>query len=297
MLRRNILLTLLLFSFYLSQAQELYIMTEPASNMPSHSLGVRLTNRLMPMKYDNSLSYRLESEVMYGVNKNLMVHGNLYASNMFAENFKFEGGSGYAKYRFLSIDDVHRHFRMAAFGKVSIINNPAYIRHTVKHDLGNGIIHEETSNIYSHEIDLDGNNSGAAAGIIATQLLHKLALSATAGYTKSWNNINREKIAGGNTNAVNYSVSAGYLLLPKTYKNYRQTNVNLYLELLGGTGLDKKGYYIDAAPGIQFILNSISRVDIAYRTQLTGDMLRYNKTSWLIRYEYNFLNPGSKKVK
>ena len=47
---------------------------------------------------------------------------------------------------------------------------------------------------------------------------------------------------------MNYSLSAGYLLFPETYKNYRQTNVNLYLEFLGAMSLDQKDYYIDASP-------------------------------------------------
>lgn len=294
---RVYILSILFLCVHLLQAQELYIMTEPASNMPSKSLGIRLTNKLMPMRYSNNYSYRLEPEIMYGVNKHLMVHANMYASNMFSGKFKFEGGSIYAKYRFLSLDDIHTHFRMAAFGKISTIGNPSYIIHTKQHELSDGTIHQESSKIYSSEIDLDGNNSGASAGLIATQLLHKLAISATTSFTTKWKNVNAEKVPGFNNYTLNYSLSAGYLLFPKTYKNYHQTNVNLYVELLGSSRLNNKDHYIDVAPGVQFILNSISRIDLAYRTQVTGDMLRYNTTSWLLRYEYNFLNIGSKKAK
>ncbi|MFT3705522.1 MAG: hypothetical protein QM802_24345 [Agriterribacter sp.] len=277
-------------------SQELYIMTEPASNMPSNSIGIRLTNKLMPMQYNNTYSYRLEPEIMFAINKHVMVHTNLYASDMFTKKFRIEGGSLYAKYRFISLDELHSHFRMAAFGKVSLINNPSYIEHTVQHQQDDGTLHEQTTDVYSQEIDLDGNNSGIASGVIATKLLHKLAISASASYTQRWNNVHAENIPFLNRKAINYSLSAGYLLFPRSYKNYKQTNVNLYLEMLGSNGVGGKGYYIDAAPGVQFILNSISRIDVACRTQVSGDMMRYNKTSWLLRFEYNFLNVFTKKT-
>lgn len=296
MLKRTLFSLILLFNIYYTSAQELYIMTEPASNMPSESFGIRLTNRLMPMQFDNSYSYRLEPEFMFGINKNLMIHGNLYASNMFSKKFMFEGGSVYGKYRFLSIDNLHSHFRMAVSGKISVIKNPPFITHTKQHYINNQL-HEETFRNYSDEIELDGNNSGFNVGITATQLLHKLAISGTVTYNNRWNNIEAPKTAGLNNNMMGYSLSAGYLLFPKSYKNYKQTNLNLYTELLAATALDNKGSYIDIAPGIQFIFNSISRVDIAYRTQLAGNMSRFNTSSWLLRYEYYFLNALSKKQK
>lgn len=293
---RIIITIILSLNIYSASAQELYILTEPASNMPAHSFGVRLTNKLMPMPHDNSYSYRLEPELMFGLSKNFMIHGNLYASNMFGSKFKFEGGSVYGKYRFLSIDNLHSHFRMAASGKISAIKNPPFIAHTKQH-LINNQIHEETYRNYSDEIDLDGNNSGFNLGITATQLLHKLAISATVAYNNRWNNIDAPKVSGLNNNMMGYSLSAGYLLFPRSYKNYQQTNLNLYTEFLAGSTLDGKGAFVDIAPGIQLIFNSISRIDIAYRTQLTGNMSRFNTSSWLLRYEYYFLNALSKKQK
>jgi len=269
-------------------------MTEPASNMPAKSFGIRLTNKLMPMPFDKSYSYRIEPELMFGISKNFMIHGNLYASNMFTQKFMFEGGAVYGKYRFMSVDNLHSHFRMAASGKVSIIKNPAFITHTKLHYINNQV-HEETYKIYSDEIETDGNNSGFNTGITATQLLHKLAISGTVTYNNRWKNISSPTAPGISNHMMGYSLSAGYLLLPRTYKNYKQTNLNLYTEFLAGSSLDKKGNFIDIAPGIQFIFNSISRVDIAYRTQLTGSMSRFNTSSWMLRYEYYFLNALSKK--
>jgi hypothetical protein len=48
---------------------------------------------------------------MVGVSKKIMLHGDLFFSNM-NSNFGFKGGSVYVKYRFFSNDDVQKHFRM-----------------------------------------------------------------------------------------------------------------------------------------------------------------------------------------
>src|ERR1700749_1742898 len=102
-------------------AQELYVNTEPASNMATHSVGIRLENQ----GYFNPVyKNRTSLEVMYGASKSLMVHGSLYASDYYFGQQHFEGGSVYAKYRFLSIDSVQKHFRGAVFAKISGINNP-----------------------------------------------------------------------------------------------------------------------------------------------------------------------------
>ncbi|WP_204336560.1 hypothetical protein, partial [Proteus mirabilis] len=70
---------------------------------------------------------------------------------------QFESVRFYAKYRFLSHDAIKKHFRMAAFGEVShSVNKPTY-----------------------EELSIEGDQSGIRYGLIATQLLHKLALSAT----------------------------------------------------------------------------------------------------------------------
>ena len=53
-------------------SQELYVNTEPASNMATHSLGIRLENQ----GYFNPVyKNRTSLEIMYGASKDLMVHG------------------------------------------------------------------------------------------------------------------------------------------------------------------------------------------------------------------------------
>jgi hypothetical protein len=174
-----------------------------------------------------------------------------------------EGGSLYAKYRVFAHDEVHRHFRVALFGKVaSVASRPAY----------------------KDEIDLSGTNTGGQMGVVATQLLHKLALSGSASYTQRWD--------GGpaSRQAFGYTASAGLLLLPRHYTNYRQTNLNLMCELLGATALDKRAGYADIAPALQLIFHSIARLDMGYRTQVAGSMERWATGGLFVRLEYNILN-------
>jgi hypothetical protein len=280
--------------------QELYVFTEPASNMAAKSLGMRIGARVFKMQHENKFSAtRYEPEVMIGISKNLMIHLNGYASNMFQQKTKIEGGSVYAKWRFLSKDEVHSHFRMAAFGKIAIVENANYATHYEKHQEpdGNGgiIIHDIPSFSLNKEIELDGTNSGVNGGLVATQLVNKLAISASASYSYRLDNVNYKREVNVPWRAFNYSVSAGYLLLPKEYTSYKQTNVNLYTEFLAQNTWDNKAYFIDAAPAIQFIFNSIAKVDVGYRTQISGNMQRMGNSYFLVRFEYNFLNIFSKK--
>ena len=247
-------------------AQELYVNTEPASNMATHSLGIRLENQgyFNPVYKDRSTL-----EIMYGASRNIMVHGSLYQSNYYQNNQRFEGGSVYLKYRFLSVDSVQKHFRGAFFIKGSSINNP----------------------LPNQEIALEGDNSGLQSGVVFTRLIHKLALSGTASYLHAFDNNGGYKLPVGNANnAVGYSLSAGYLLLPKVYENYNQVNVNLYVELLGKANPGYGQSYLDVAPAVQLIFNSLVRVDFSYRTPLYNNMLRTSANTYLVRLEYNLFN-------
>jgi hypothetical protein len=247
-------------------SQELYVNTEPASNMATHSLGIRLENQGY---FTPVYKTRTTLELMYGANKNLMLHGSLYVSDYYHGQQHFEGGSVYAKYRFLSIDSVQKHFRGAFFAKLSSINNP----------------------IINQEISLEGDNSGLQSGVVFTQLLHRLALSGSASYLHDWNNAGDQNIPYTySRDAIAYTLSAGYLLLPKAYKSYNQTNLNLYAELIGKTNPGYGQSYLDAAPAIQLIFNSLLRVDFSYRIPLYNSMIRNTDHMYLIRLEYNIFN-------
>lgn len=250
----------------LLRAQELYVNTEPASNMATRSLGIRLESQAYS---NNGLRNRSTFELMYGANKNLMLHTAFYASDFNTGDQHFEGGSAYAKYRFLSVDTIQRHFRGAVFAKASTISNP----------------------FFNQEISLEGDNSGLQGGMIFTQLIHKLAISGSASYLRALDNRGGYTLSPGQAkDAVAYTLSAGYLLLPKTYKDYDQVNVNVYVELLGKSNPGYGQSYLDAAPAVQFIFNSVFRVDASYRAPLYGNMTRNSKNMFLLRLEYNLFN-------
>ncbi|MEO8174017.1 MAG: hypothetical protein ABI581_13070, partial [Sediminibacterium sp.] len=98
-----------------SQAQELYIFSEPASNMPAHSLSIKQTAKGLRNQYIGNAESRHTTEFMFGVNKNLMLHAANTFSNMYSSNLRWESVRVYGKYRFLSNDGMFSHFRMAAF--------------------------------------------------------------------------------------------------------------------------------------------------------------------------------------
>lgn len=264
-------------------AQELYVSSDPASNIAAHSLSIRLTNKFFRMEQERVTGIRFAPELMWGLNKKLMLRVTGYASNQMQPSIRPEGASVYAKYRFLSQDELHSHFRMAAYVKGAVIDNP-YVP---------AAINGHSPAVYKNEdIDLEGMTSGVAGGVIATQLIHKLALSGTVGYNRFLNNTRNNLPDELSRNAVNYSLSAGYLLLPFKYKSYDQTNVNLYVEFLGKANTDRigRGHYLDIAPAIQFIFNSTTRLDLSYRTQLAGDMQRNIFNTFLVRVEHNIFN-------
>src|SRR5687768_5869392 len=122
---KKLLLIFFVCSTFCTNAQELYVSTEPASNMPSGSIGFRLTSELFQMEHDGKFKgYRIEPEVMFGLNKNTMIHIAGYASDMFQKKLKIEGAAIYGKYRFFSQDEVHEHLRLAVFAKLAVSNNP-----------------------------------------------------------------------------------------------------------------------------------------------------------------------------
>ncbi len=272
---RNILIILFLFSSAVLHAQELYVFTEPASNMPTHSMSLKLSARFDKGRHSQRTEQRYTPEVMFGITKNWMLHVATGFSDMYTSNIRWESVRVYSKYRFLSLDEVHSHFRMAAFGEIS------YSRNRWFYD----------------EVSLDGDQPGVQAGLIATQLLHKVAFSATGSLLKVFRNEASKGFpeSGYPQHALSYSLSAGYLLFPRKYKNYKQTNLNIYFELLGQKNTDHNLYFVDLAPAVQLIFNSNSKLNLGYRYQIEGNMHRMAEKSWLVSFEYLFLDALSKK--
>ena len=263
-----ILTGLLLLSIF-GKAQELFSMTEPASNIAARSISIRVDNSIMDEINSSKINYHLIPEVAMGVSKKLMLRGSTFFSNR-TKKFKNEGGSIYAKYRFLSNNAVQKHFRMAAFVTMSFNN----------------------SDIHQEEISMYGHNTGFEAGVVATKLLHKIALSSSVSIVKALDNGNNNKFIYGlnNSKALNYSFSFGKLMLPKQYRDYRQTNINLMVETLSQFNTGSGKYYLDIAPSVQFIFNSESRIDVGYRKEVSSNLLRTAPNGFFIRIEHNFFN-------
>ena len=268
------LFTLIIFlcPFWKGNAQELYVFSEPASNIPAHSLSLKLTDHFVTNdNIYNRVSHRLMPEVRIGVSKKLMLSAGGTLSNMHTTDFRGESFNVYAKYRFLSHDEIHKHFRMAVFAEASTTRAP----------------------FHYDEITLMGDKSGIGFGLIATQLWNKLALSGTIAHTQVLDQSRKSEVIYVPARAyqsMNYSLSAGYLLLPKEYTSYKQLNINFYTELLAEQTLDIKKHCIDLAPAMQFIFNSNAKLNIGYRFQVSGNMDRMSTNSWQVSFERTFLN-------
>jgi hypothetical protein len=283
---------LCMFTGYGSAAQELYPNTEPASTFPYKTLGIRLMSEVYSegggfIRNMNAL------RLMYGVTPKLSVYLSAASSNHHKKTlppdypyhntpergvykpYYFNGFSLYSKYRFLSIDKEKEHLRMAVYAEGSLVNSA--------HDEGEPRLLDDTK--------------GFGFGYIGTYLKNKFAASITIG------GIFPGQFVGEQTdlvhtlpniptrvkypNALNYSLSLGYLVLPKAYNSYKQTNLNVYVELMGKAygntyvwvtpaGVPeymvenarippalRKNVYLDIVPGIQFIFNSNTRVDLS----------------------------------
>ena len=277
---KKVFLSIIIFITLKLHGQELYVFSEPASNMPAKSLSLKMGAMYGKGVHSKRILQRYMPEVMFGLNKNWMVHTSATFSDMHQPAFIFESARLYAKWRFLSVDDIHKHFRLAAFGAAT------YSRNHLDHN----------------EINLmGGDQSGIQGGLIATQLWNKLAISGTISLNEILDEERRRKISPDQYafSSVNYSLSAGYLVLPKEYTSYKQTNLNLYIELLGSRNLNWQGdkFYVDLAPAMQLIFNSNSKLNLGYRFQVAGDIYRLMDKSFYVSYEHTFLGALNKKKK
>lgn len=251
-------------------SQELYVFSNPASNLPAKAIIAKVGFKTLQSYHNRERENRWMGEVQAGVHKNWMVSAGWTFSNMYFQNSqRMESIRFYSKYRFLSRDDVHRHFRMAAFSTVSWSRQP----------------------LVYHELSPEGDQSLGQVGLIATQLIKKTAVSGSVSVLSIWEK--PEKIDLGfpfSTTVLQYSLSGGYLLFPFRYHSFRQLNVNLYTECIAQQSLQANTYFIDVAPALQFIVNSKARFNIGSRMQLAGNAHRMANHSVYASLEYNFLN-------
>jgi len=265
---KKFILIVTVFIFKQSACQELFLLTDPASNVPANSLAVNVLQSLFKKEIGPGYNYHIMPEVTYGVNKNLMVRGTAFLSNR-NNQLLAEGGGFFAKYRFYSVDELNSHFRIAGFGRFSF----------------------NTSNIHQEQIEIMGHNTGFETGIVATKLIKKLAISSTVSYEKAYNN-NPNFTLPNNfaNNATNYTLSFGKLMYPKKYISLKQTNINLMMEFVGQTINENGKSYLDVIPVIQFIFNSQARLDLGYRRQLLSSMMRTASNGVYFNLYYTFFN-------
>ncbi len=252
-------------------AQELYVFSDPASNIPARSVNVKLKAHGVgnDMIFGRN-AYRIMPQVMAGITKKMQLRFSASASNMHTASLEAESIGLGAKYRFLSLDGIHQHFRMAAFVEGSLTRIP----------------------FHYEEITLMGDKSGLELGLIVTQLWHKLAVSGTVSRTEVLDksrNDGQLYFPQRQYQSLNYSLSAGYLLFPREYRDYKQPNLNLYLELMGQRLIGTDLFYMDLAPALQLILNSRTKINVGRRYQLQGNMQRMARQSWLVSIETSFL--------
>ena len=250
-IRFGVILLLLMILIKPTIAQELYVFTEPASVKPNRAIGLKHSFQKMGGRSDRNNQY---TQVQLGLSKKLSMYlGTNYA-----------GGDAYAQYRFYTKDAMYAHTRLAFYAKAIQSNSKA---------------------IHTNAVLLDGEESVLGSGLIITQLKHKWASSLSLGYVQKqdWS---RHYGRG----AFQYSFSNGLLVYPKRYASYGQTNVNLYLELLGQKLLSGKGQYLDAAPSIQLIFNSQAKVNLGYRFALLDKTNRMTNNSLYLSVDYLFFN-------
>lgn len=280
---KNIFL-IVLFLPLSSLAQELFPHTEPASTLPKTVVGLRYS--LETFNNSGRLSLWNGLKLMYGASSRLTFIGSTSVSNHHTRRFPapvsanyfyhhspvnftngrsdtdnpflWEGIALYGKYRFLTRDGEHSHWRMAAYGEIS----------------KSFVAHREADPV------LNGSTSGAGAGLIITKLHKKLALSTTAGYIYPFQYRERDSLLffrPGQAFMLNFSI--GYLAYPARYKTYKDLNVNLYIEFMNkiygkaeyvhhDIKINEKYYpllrgshYSEVRPAVQFIINSNTRID------------------------------------
>jgi hypothetical protein len=239
--------------------------------MPARSLTLRSRTQSMGANamYDR-FTFRNNLQLVAGLTGRWTMRVGGSWGNMQTYAVKPESIGFYSRYRILSTDDIHRHFRLAAYVE------GAYTAAPFRHD----------------EVTLMGDKSGIEAGLIATRLSQRLALSVTGAHTQVLHGTRKNAALfdpARTFQTVQLSFSGGYLLFPREYKNYRQTNLNLYAELLSQRSLDNKRYYVDAAPALQLIFASRTKLNLGYRFELAGTMDRMANKSWLLTLETTWL--------
>ena len=260
-------------------SQELFPLNEPSTQIPKGVLGVKFINEYYKEfdKHRHLQGYR----VMYGLFRNATImttatfsnhhsrnlpyditsHSHNYNGTAPAYPYLFNGFNFYFKYRFFTRDGKNRHLRMALYSEYSTISTA----------------HDEA------EPRLMDDTGGFSSGLIITALKEKFAVSLTTGKilpTPFTDNVLGQKVTLDYGDAWQYNLSFGYLIYPKVYSTYEETNYSFYAEFIGKSyeagniyiddvwapsqsELFIKRNYVECHLGIQQVIKSNTRIDLS----------------------------------
>lgn len=266
-----ILIIIIFFSMIsASHSQELYIVSHPAANLAKNRIEFR--NNIM--SYNNFQYYHNSFAVNYGLLGNLTLYNDVYYT--LDKGYQFFGNYEFAaRYRFLDHDKKNFHLRAAyQTGMLIPVNSQPIVSGQVEYELHPGHkvqFYNFINDITVPSIDFHTtDNYTIKNDIIVTNLIKKFSVTGEMGY-----NINLPKNDFKFGNYFDWSLSFGYLLLPKVYKGYDDVNVNLYLEnkayyfqknkFLGDVIPNSGGFRLDSYLGIQTIFFSSLMLEASYR--------------------------------
>lgn len=270
MIRRIILILLFTLSTLISYSQELYIVTHPAANLSKN----RLEFRNAVMGYDNFKYYHSYFALNYGLLGNLTIYNDVYYS--LDQGYKFLGNYEFAaRYRIKDFDKRNYHLRTAyQTGVIIPVNAQPIVDGAVEYEIHPG--HKVKFYNFVNDITIPSvdfhttDNYTYKNDIIVTNLTGKFAATGEMGF-----NINFPKNDFKFGNYFDWSLSFGYLVLPKVYKSYDDVNINLYWEnkafyfyknkFLGTDIANSGGFRLDTYLGVQSIFFSSLMLEFSYK--------------------------------
>lgn len=298
MIKKLCLTALLIFIFNVSYSQELYIVTNPAASISKN----RIEFRNIVMGYDNFQYYHNSFELNYGILGNLTLYNSVYYTLENGYNFlgNYEGS---LRYRFFDKDKKNYHLRTAVQTDVVIpVNSSAVVGDKVEYELHPG--HKVSFYNFQNDITVPSvdfhttDNYSLKNDLIVTSLVNKFAITGGMAY-----NINFPKNDFKFGNYFEWSLSMGYLVLPKVYENYNDVNLNLYSEskayyfeqneFLGTDVRNSGGFRFDTYLGIQAIFFSSLITELSYKIPVYSNeyvetQIGKRTTAMLISVRYLF---------
>ncbi len=270
MIRRIILILLFTLPALISYSQELYIVTHPAANLSKN----RLEFRNAVMGYDNFKYYHSYFALNYGLLGNLTIYNDVYYS--LDQGYKFLGNYEFAaRYRIKDFDKRNYHLRTAyQTGLIIPVNAQPIVDGAVEYEIHPG--HKVKFYNFVNDITIPSvdfhttDNFTYKNDLIVTNLTGKFAATGEMGF-----NVNFPKNDFKFGNYFDWSLSFGYLVLPKVYKSYDDVNINLYWEnkayyfyknkFLGTEIANSGGFRLDTYLGVQSIFFSSLMLEFSFK--------------------------------